>query len=133
MEAVRFAYEVLGNDSGLRKFIADSVAFIKPFEVFSEGDEEYGRWCQLFIDFPELDLDVAKAAGKDNRKSPGNIENIGKYMEEEIDLNESWEEMILKARTRAEIEKDARDGCIRSKVELDHLNRDKEEVISEAR
>jgi hypothetical protein len=131
-EEVRFAYEVLDNDSKLRNFFADSLALTNPFEECSEGDEDYGTWCQLFKDFPELGLDVAKAVGNKNSDSPGHNKNIGKYMEEEVDLNKAWEDMILKARTRAEIEKDARDGCIRSKVELDHLNRDKE-VIPEAR
>jgi hypothetical protein len=126
VEDVRSVYKVLGNGSKLRKFTADSVAFKNPFERFSEGDEAYDAWCQLFKDFPELGLDVAKATGKGNGKPPWNEDNIGKYMEEEIDLNKSWEEMILKARTRAEIEKEARDGCVRSKVELDHINRGQE-------
>jgi hypothetical protein len=128
VEVARFAYEVLHNDSKLRKFVADMLAFKNPFEKCSEGDEDHGMWCQLFKDSPELGLDVAKAVGTKNSRSPGHNTNIWKYMETESGLNKAWKEMILKARTRAEIEKDARDGCIRSKVELDHLNRDKEAI-----
>jgi hypothetical protein len=80
---------------------------------------------RTFQEFPELGLDVAQAAGKKNKIRPWDDENVGKYMEEEADLNQSWEELILKARTRAEIELDARNGCICSQIELDHINREK--------
>ncbi len=46
-------------------------------------------------------------------------------MEEELDLNQLWEDQILKERTLVGVEDDARDGCIRSIIELDHIKRDK--------
>lgn len=89
VEAARFAYEVLHNDSNLRKFVADLLAFRNPFEECSEGDEDHGMWCQLFKDSPGLGLDVAKAVGTKNSRSPGHITNIRKYMEKESGLNKA--------------------------------------------
>ena len=89
VEVARFAYEVLHNDSKLRKFVADMLAFKNPFEECSEGDEDHGMWCQLFKDSPGLGLDVAKAVGTKNSRSPGHITNIRKYMEKESVLNKA--------------------------------------------
>lgn len=124
LQIVRSVYELTEKGSKLRRFAADSVAAKNPFKKYSEEDQEYDAWCKLFKEFPELGLDVAQAAGKNNDKYPWDDENIGEYMEEEVDPDQSWDELILKARTQEEIEEDAWNGCIRSKIELDHLNRE---------
>jgi hypothetical protein len=88
---------------------------------------EYGPWCNLFKQFPDLGLDMARAAGtKWNDTYPWSDEHRHLYTEAELPLNQLWEEQILKTRNLEEIKKVARNKCIQSKIELDHLNRNKE-------
>ena len=128
IENVRFVYKASERDSKLRRFYADFVACRNPFEKYGREDPEYQQWCDLFKEYPDLGLDVAKGSWQ-NDKLPWDHARIGNYMEEEPDLDQVWEEMILKARPVAEIEKGARKGCIRSRLELFHIKRN--EVVDE--
>jgi hypothetical protein len=49
------------------------------------------------------------------------------YLEEEVPLDQVWEEQILADRDINEIKEAAKERCIRSIVELDHLNRNEGE------
>jgi BTB/POZ domain len=129
IEEVRFLYELPDKVSKLRRFYADFVACQNPFQKYREKDPEYEVWRDLFKEFPELALDVLEAGAKKNDKFPWDHTRIGDYMEDEPDLNQVWEEMILKARPLAQIEENARNGCIRSKIELDHIMRN--QVVEE--
>ena len=67
-------------------------------------------------------MDIMLVAGKKcGGVSPWDDEHRDMYMEEEVLLEERWEKQILSTRTKADIEKDARAGDIRSIIELEHL------------
>jgi len=56
---------------------------------------------------------------------PMDDEHRDLYMEEEKPLDQVWEEVILRTRSLDKIKKEAKNGCVRSKIELDHINRNK--------
>jgi hypothetical protein len=122
---VRFIYALGAEETNLKRFIAESVACRNPFEKYGKEDLEYCSWSNLFRELPDLGLDVARAAAKKSNVFPWDDARISEYMEEELDLNRLWEEQILKRRNLEEIEEDARGGCIRSIIELDHINHNK--------
>lgn len=125
VESVRFIYALGAEETNLKRFIAESVACRNPFEKYGKEDLEYCSWSNLFRELPDLGLDVARAAAKKSNVFPWDDARISEYMEEELDLNRLWEEQILKRRNLEEIEEDARGGCIRSIIELDHINHNK--------
>jgi hypothetical protein len=44
-------------------------------------------------------------------------------MEKEMDLDEAWEKQIVSRRQKAEIKEAAKTGCVKSIIELAHLER----------
>jgi hypothetical protein len=121
---VDLIYRLTTPDTKLRKFAADSVACRNPFEKYTEDEEEYKAWEQLFRDWPALKMEVVHAAEEDwNARYPWDDENRERYMQEEIPLDQLWEEHILARRSIKEIKAAAKNGCPRSMIELDHLER----------
>jgi len=125
VKSVKFVYGLGDQETKIKRFMVDLVACKNPFEKYGEEEPEYGQWSDLFKELPELGLDVARASAKKSNLLPWNDARIGDYMEKELDLNQLWEELILQDRELVEIEEDAENGCIRSIIELDHINRDK--------
>ncbi|KAE9370930.1 hypothetical protein N431DRAFT_468935 [Stipitochalara longipes BDJ] len=125
VKSVRFVYGLRDQDTKIKRFMVDLVASKNPFEKYGEEDPEYTWWSDLFKELPELGLDVARSSAKKSNALPWDDARIGGYMEEELDLNQVWKEQMLKDRDLAEIEEDAQNGCIRSIIELDHINREK--------
>jgi hypothetical protein len=115
-------YRLTTPGAKLRRFAADSVACRNPFEKYREGEEAYKAWEQLFKNWPALTTEVANAAEEDwNDTYPWDDENRERYMQEEVPLDQLWEEHILARRSIKEIKEAAKNGCLRSMIELDHL------------
>ena len=53
--------------------------------------------------------------------TPGRTKNRERYMQEEVPLDQLWEGNILARRSIKEIKEAAKNGCLRSMNELDHL------------
>ena len=58
---------------------------------------------------------------------PWEDDNFEAYMEDEPLLDQAWEEQILEKRGIDEIRKEAKKRCVRSMLELAHLERNKSE------
>jgi hypothetical protein len=122
---VDLIYRLTTPGAKLRRFAADSVACRNPFEKYREGEDAYKAWEQLFKDWPALTTEVANAAEEDwNGTYPWEDENRERYMQEEVPLDQLWEGNILARRSIKEIKEAAKNGCLRSMIELDHLKRD---------
>jgi hypothetical protein len=126
IQGVETMYKVSGKGSTLRKFAAHSMACKNPFEKYKEGTKEYKKWEALVKEYQDIAFDMAVAAGKNwNGTLPWDDENRAAYMVEEVPLEEAWEKYILSTRTKADIKKNSKAKCIRSIVELEHLERKK--------
>ncbi|EPE33204.1 hypothetical protein GLAREA_06216 [Glarea lozoyensis ATCC 20868] len=108
----------------LEKFLAHVTAHQSPFESCAEGSEEFQSWLKLLKSHPQFAIDMAISAGKNwNGTKPWDEEHRSAYTEEELDLNEIFAQQILERREEEEIEAAAKQHCIRSLIELQHLNR----------
>ena len=126
IEGVETMYKVSGKGSVLRKFAAHSMACKSPFELHDEGSKPYKDWEALVTKYRDIAIDMAVAAGKNwNDTLPWDDGNRAAYMLEEVPLEDAWDEYILSTRTKAEIKKAAKAKCIRSIIELEHLDREK--------
>ncbi|KAF8855650.1 hypothetical protein BDZ45DRAFT_499142 [Acephala macrosclerotiorum] len=118
---VELMYRIGAKGSKLRLFAAHSVVRRHPFEKFEEGSEEYRAWDKLFEKWPDLLSDINKGLAKKwNGAFPWDDELRDDYMEKERELDQEWEEQIL-LRGLDNIKKDAKKKCVRSIIELDHL------------
>jgi hypothetical protein len=127
VEKIRVIYETSTKDSKLRKFAAHSMACKNPFEQYMEGSEMYKAWNTLLEDSPEIAQDIVRGAGKKwNGTFPWDDEHRQAYLEDEVDLEQLWEKQILAARSIEDVKAAAQRNCIRSKIELAHLERKKE-------
>lgn len=128
-----YVYKKIGEGTKLRKLMAHSTARLGPLQKFMEGSEEHTMWKNLLRELPELAFDMAAMAGRGwNDTWPGDDEYRSEYLEDELPLEDQWESQILKARNIDEIRLAAKDGCVWSMIELDHLERKKPEVNREA-
>jgi hypothetical protein len=127
IEDVRLVYRLTADDSKLRTFFAHAVVCSSPFLQYSEDEPEYEAWSKLLKELPGLALEMAQLEGKllriGNVIPPWYDENIDMYKEKELPLYQVWKGQILEARNLEEITEAAEKGCIRIKVELDHINR----------
>lgn len=65
---------------------------------------------------------MANAAGEDwNGTYLWDDENRDRYMQEVLPFDQLWEEHILTRRSIKAIKEAAKNGCLRSMIELDHL------------
>ena len=79
----------------------------------------------MFKNWPALTTEVAHAAEEDwNGTYPWDDENRERYMQDEVPLDQLWEEHILARRSIKEIKQAGKNNCLRSMIELDHLERD---------
>jgi hypothetical protein len=123
-------FENSEEGSPLRLFISHLIAHYNPFSQYPEDSEDYKFWRKMLKKYHQLAFEVSIAAGKKwNGNSPCHIQHRATYMEEPYDLSKRWEEQILRRRTKTDIELAASANCGRSKVELYHLNKDKDVVM----
>jgi hypothetical protein len=126
LEVVDAIYKTSCKDSKFRKFAAHSMARESPFEKYEEGSEMYKSWNTLLKNSPDLGIDIALVAGKEwNGIYPWDDEHRQAYLEDEVDLDQRWEYQILAARSIEEIKVAAKSNCIRSILELAHIERKK--------
>jgi hypothetical protein len=117
-------YKCAEKGSKLRKLASHVMAFQNPFVEYDEKSEEFKAWDDLLARVPDVAVDFAKAFGlKWHRTKPWDEQNLATYMEEEVSLEERWENQILSRRTKETIEREAGANCIRSIIELQHLER----------
>ncbi|CZR66090.1 uncharacterized protein PAC_15991 [Phialocephala subalpina] len=122
---IELMYKIGDKGSKLRLFAAHSVLRRHPLKSFEKGSEEYKAWEGLFEEWPDLLRDMNKAAVKKwNGAFPWDDELRDEYMEKEGELDVQWEEQIL-GRGLENIKRDSKEKCVRSIVELDHLQRKK--------
>jgi hypothetical protein len=126
LEVVKVIYETSPKGSKLRKFAAHSMACDSPFEKHWEGDKMYEGWNTLLEDILELGPDIARVAGKQwNGTYPWDGEHRQAYLKVEVAPDQLWEEQILAARSIEEIKTAAKGNCLRSMIELAHIERKK--------
>lgn len=121
-EETTVVYSIPEKGSKLKKMVSDVLARNNPFE---EADAETtSKWEKVLAEYPQLSLDIHKAAGKKwNGTQPWSPEHRQSYMVETNNLYVHWEQQILKRHTRKQIELAADGGCIASSRELEHLDR----------
>jgi hypothetical protein len=120
---VELIYKLTPEGSLFRKFAAHSVSCKPPSEQHEERSEERKDWNDLFDRCPELSKDMARMGKSWNGTLAWDEVHRVEYMVDEAPVDERWEAMILNARSREEIERAAENGCRRSKIELEHLDR----------
>jgi hypothetical protein len=120
-------YDKIDQTSLPPKFMSDYVSHNNPFANCIAGSELFVLWNDFLKSHPQFAIDLTIAAGKNwgGITGPCDIAVRSNYMEEEFDLNKRWEEQILQNKTKATIEAAAKASCLRSLVQLRHLNRDK--------
>jgi hypothetical protein len=130
VEEARYVYKSTPAGSELRKLVADTLAYRNPFQVHGDESEEYGAWEGLLREVPhgtDLSVDMNLAAGKKwNGTKPWDDEHRSRFTVEEVSIDERWEKLILSKRSKEATEMAAEAGCLLSKLELAHLNREKE-------
>ena len=126
LEEVEVIYKISGKDSKIRKYAAHSTARKSPFEKYQEGSVMYKAWNTLLEKYPDIGLDIARVAGKEwNGTYPWDDEHRQAYLEDEVALDQLWEQQILAARSMEEIRVAAKGNCVRSIIELAHIERKK--------
>jgi hypothetical protein len=115
-----------GNKDGdckLRKLVANMMAYGRSKVYWTVENTEKG-WRKLLEDQPDLSMDISCATPrKPNDPPPWSSQFRKEYMVAEEPLGHRWESQILAQRSKADIEKEAGKGCVRSILELNHLNR----------
>lgn len=116
------AYQITEKGSVLRKLVADLLACDNPLHDDDVAKQE--EWVALLERQPALSVDIIRAGGRKwNGTKPWDDEHGASYMMSEVSLDQRWEEQILMESSRNEIARLAEDGCIRSRIQLQHLNR----------
>lgn len=123
--AVNTRYNNTKKGSLLRRFTADTMNCKDPFQRFEEGSEAWKRWEEVLHNHKDLSFDMAKAEKRWIGVRPWDDTCRGRYMVEEPPLDELWEAQILAKRTKEEITAAANAKCVRSIIELAHLQRRK--------
>ena len=77
----------------------------------------------LFLQYPELSLDMHRSAKNWNGTKPWAAEHRASCMLQTTRIDEAWETWILQGCSREEINEAADEGCIASMLELEHLGR----------
>ncbi len=104
--------------------VTHSVAWKRPCAEFEEGSKDHKTWSEFLRMWPDLAVEIATInSNRWNGKNPWDDEHRVMYMEDEIPLAEQWDKHILSCRNIQEIKKAAAGGCVRSVIELDHLQR----------
>lgn len=124
-------YKICPKGSIPRKFAAHSMVSKNPFLTHKEGSEAYEAWKKFVENCPDLASDIAIAAGKkwENKTFAWDEEYREAYMVKSVDLGKEWESHILRTRSKVDIEKEAKNGCFRSIIELEHLEHLKSRTI----
>lgn len=126
IEGIETMYMNSKRGSLLRKFAAHSMVVQNPFVKNAEGSKEFKNWEHLLQRISDITVDITMAAGKQwNGTQPWDDEHRAAYVLKEVPLEERWEKHILSTRTKSDIKKDAKAKCIRSIIELEHLERNK--------
>jgi len=118
-----FAYTSTFANSQLRCLVADLLGHNNPLKKsIVEGNRQ---WQRVIASFPDLALDMIRVdanteAGEANVWTDKWAQN---FMVEEVNIDERWENLILAERNLEIIESEAMDGCLRSIIELKHLER----------
>lgn len=122
-------YRDFREGTKIRKLFSHVAARLGPLQRYKEGSEEHTEWVALFREQPELVFDIATMAGKDWQDTyPGDDEYRSLYLEEEVSLEDKWEKQILAFRNIDAIKAKAKERCVWSMIELDHLERKKPNV-----
>ena len=142
-EVAKFAYKHTTQGSALRRVVADLLGRENPLKSCKTEDEDWKKWKELFAKYPELSLDMLCVDGNLDVflvDEFGVAESVAVwsdhwkecFMEKEIPIDERWEEQILAHRGREAIEKNAACGCVKSILELKHLDRSKVIKVDDA-
>ncbi|KAF8857300.1 hypothetical protein BDZ45DRAFT_788557 [Acephala macrosclerotiorum] len=137
ISSVESVYNVTKKDSLHRKLTSRIVNCKNPLQVFPKGSGEWKLWRDwkgpkgIFQKHPDLEEDLATLDGKDWKGTFPWDECYRKdYMVEVIPLDVAWENQLLVTQSLEDRKKDARNKNkpqdVRSKIELDHLQREKE-------
>jgi hypothetical protein len=132
ISGIEHIYKLAEKGSLIRKFAAHSMSCKPPFENHKEGSEEYTEWKEFLGLCPDLVLDMVLMGKSWNGTFAWDDSHRGDYMVEETPVEKRWEDLILSTRIREDIQKAATNGCRKSKIELEHLDREQSEDKSEA-
>lgn len=124
VSGIELIYKLAPKGSLFRRFAAHSVSCKPPFEMHEEGSEKHKEWANFLDRCPDLVKDMALMGKSWNGKFAWDDDHRAAYIVEEIPIDQRWEDLILTARPKEDIERAAEKGCRRSKIEITHLNRD---------
>ena len=104
------------------------MSYKNPFKDAEEGSKTWKDWKALLKRCPDLSNDMAMRVGKEwNGTYPWHEAYRESYLEPEVPLEEKWEHQMLAKRSRAETNASSKSKCLRGVIELDNLERDKNE------
>ncbi|TVY89624.1 hypothetical protein LAWI1_G007479 [Lachnellula willkommii] len=122
-EDVQVRWKITDTGSMPRKLVADSLACNHP--LHNEDLEAQKLWTKVLQKYPNLSTDIHKAGAKKwNGTQPWDDEHRTSYMiPDTVSLEQRWEDQILAKRSREEVKAAADGGCLKSRLELLHLDR----------
>ena len=90
-----------------------------------DGSQEMKQWEELLKSEPDLTYDMARGGKQWRELRPWEGQARGRYLATETSLSERWEMQLLEKRSKEEIKAASDAGCVRSQIELRHLERKK--------